>query len=72
MRVRYKMAGDNRYQTKCDLTKVKAEKVYKDLYQNALCQWAELVGEDDYDYMEVIKSFDHSEIANTLYTVFGR
>ena len=46
-------------QARCDLEDWQAKKLFKSLFSNGLCEWAELVGEDDDNYMDVLDSFDH-------------
>ena len=58
MRVRYQMVG-GQVQARCDLEDWQAKKLFKCLFSNGLCEWAELVGEDDDNYMDVLDSFDH-------------
>lgn len=53
MRVRFQIAGRIRYEAKCDLTERQARKLFNELKEDGLCEWAELVGEDDDDYMEI-------------------
>ena len=65
------MAGSLSWQTVCDLTDKEAKDLYDKLHKNALCKWAELVGEDDDNYMQVLKSFDQTRLANTTYELFG-
>jgi len=49
----------------------KARRLFKDLFGNGRCEWAELVGEDDDNYMDVLESFDHTMIARTFAELFG-
>lgn len=69
MRVRYQMAGQQSYTAECDLTNKEAKKKFEALKKNALCEWAELVGEEDENYMEILKYFDHTEMARKVYKV---
>lgn len=71
MRVRYQMVGMPQSIAKCDLEDKKAKRLYKDLFGNGRCEWAELVGEDDDNYMDVLESFDHTMIARTFAELFG-
>ena len=71
MRVRYELANSPIVQAECDLSEKEAKKLYNKLKENTLCKWAELVGEDDNNYMEVLESFDHTLLANTVYDLFG-
>lgn len=71
MRVRYEMAGDSSCTAECDLTEKQARKRFEELKKNALCKWAELVGEDDDDYMEVLEDFDHTKLANIMKSIIG-
>ena len=68
MRVRYKMVGFQPVAC-CDMGERKARRLFKDLSTKGLCEWAELVGEDDDNYMDILDSFDHSDIARTMYKV---
>jgi len=65
MRVRYQMYGSD-VQARCDMTPVLAKRFFKDLRHDGLCKWAELVGEDDDDYMEVLDSFDKTKLAVSM------
>ncbi|MCQ2270995.1 MAG: hypothetical protein MJZ52_07205 [Bacteroidales bacterium] len=69
MRIRYEMF-ENGHGTgdcvECDLSDKQAKRKFKDLSKNARCGWAELVGEDDDNYMEIIDEFDHIDIAQTI------
>ena len=69
MRVRYQMAGDPTYTAVCDLEDKKAQKMYRDLQKNGLCEWGELVGEDDDNYMDILESFEQIEMARKLKSV---
>ena len=74
MRVRYQMYKSGfplAIECKCDMTNKQAEKFYKDLSENVRCGWAEMVGEDDDNYMDVIKSFYHEKTAVFLTQMFG-
>lgn len=71
MRVRYEIAGRRGSEAKCDLTERQARKLFNELKADGLCEWAELVGEDDDDYMEVIEMFDHTEQARIIKAMFG-
>ena len=59
------------YQARCDMDERKARKLYKNLFSNGMCEWAELVGEDDDNYMEVLDSFDHIRLARSLAQIMG-
>lgn len=66
MRVRFEMYDHGQgtgVQCECDLTKRQAKRKFKELSKNGRCAWAELVGEDEDNYMEIIDSFDHIGIA---------
>ena len=65
MRVRYQFVGSG-YQAKCDMSDKKARKFFDELSRKGLCEWAELVGEDDDNYMEILDSFDHTKIARAF------
>ena len=77
MRVRYQMAGQMRYTAECDLTTRKAKELFNSLKKGGECEWAELVGEDDDDYMDILDSFDHPDadrihaMMESLRKVFG-
>lgn len=75
MRVRYKMYGSELYKAECDLSDKQAKKIFKDLQNNPLCLWSELVGEDDDNYMDVIDSYDGdlnlAKNVSMLMEVFG-
>lgn len=70
MRVRYQMVGRD-IQAKCDMEEWMARKFYKNMFSNGLCKWAELVGEEDNNYMDVLESFDHTNIANAFGEILG-
>ncbi len=70
MRVRYQMVGSD-VVAKCDMEDRKARRLYKDLFSNGLCEWAELVGEDDDNYMDVLESFDHIDLARSMAKIVG-
>lgn len=57
MRIRYQMLNQESV-AECDLTDKEANKRFNELKKNQRCVWVELVGEDDHNYMEIIKSFD--------------
>ena len=61
MRVRYQMAGQMSYTAECDLATRKAKALFNSLKKEPECEWAELVGEDDDDYMDILDSFDHPD-----------
>lgn len=61
MRVRYQLAGDECYTAECDLTEKAARKRYEDCKKNGICIWAELVSEEDGNYMEIIESFENRD-----------
>ena len=65
MRIRYQMAREAGVAI-CDLSEKKARQIYSELERDGLCEWAELVGEDDDNYMEVLESFDHIESARRV------
>ena len=66
MRVRFQMAGTDDYQVKFYDLKKSAHKFYEKLKEDSLCEWAELVGDDEDDYMEVIESFEQIEHARSV------
>lgn len=70
MRVRFQYPEES-YQAICDLTEKKARRIFEELKTDLLCSWAELVGEDDEDYMEVLDSFDNEQRAAILHRTFG-
>ena len=70
MRVRYQMAGQSSC-ARCDMSEKAARKFFEELAHNGRCEWAELVGEDDDDYMEVLGSFDHIKLARVLAEIMG-
>ena len=70
MRVRYQMVGKNAVAV-CDLTEKKARQMYKELSETGFCEWAELVGEDDDNYMDILDSFDHIKLARMLKSIVG-
>lgn len=61
-RVRYKMYGED-VRAECDLTDKQARKLYDTLKIEGACLWAELIGEDDHNYMDVLEAFDHPQNA---------
>ena len=65
MRVRYQMV-DGSPMSRCDLTEPDARRLYKNLFSNGLCMWAELVGEEEDNYMDVLESFDHEVLARSM------
>ena len=76
MRVRFEMYKNGLgqgYQAKCDMTEKKAKKLFATLSNNLRCGWAELIAEEDYEgeYMSVIESFDHIEVAKSLTSLLG-
>ena len=70
MRVRYQMDGQNAV-ARCDMSPGRARKLFEELSHKGLCEWGELVGEDDDDYMEVLDSFDHVKFARTIAEIMG-
>lgn len=75
MRVRYEMYENGvgvGYQAICDLSTGKANKLFDELSRNGCCGWVELVGEDDENYMEVIKSSEHIDLAKRVSLQFGK
>lgn len=69
MRVRYEHVGRGGYQAECDLTEKKAKKRFEELKKDGLCEWVELVGEDDGDYMKVLDYYDKTELARRFYCI---
>ena len=57
------MAFDDYYTAKCDMSDKSAKKLFNSLRNNLTCEWAELVGEDDDNYMDILDAFDHFEQA---------
>jgi hypothetical protein len=73
MRVRYQMAGQE-MQAVCDMTEKKAREMFDKLKNygsssKGFCEWAELVGEDDDNYMDILDSFDHIKQAQMLFKI---
>lgn len=69
MRVRYEMYKNGfglGYQAKCDLTEKQAKKLFNELKENAVCGWAELVSEEENNYMEVIEEFEKIKLAKKI------
>ena len=60
MRVRYQKINQST-QAECDLTEKQAKRIFSDLKQDSLCLWAELVGEDEDNYMEILDQFDQDK-----------
>ena len=71
MRVRYQMVGQSGWSAECDLTEKKARALYEKLKTKGFCEWGELVGEDDDNYMDVLESFDHIKLARSLHKIVG-
>lgn len=71
MRVRYQMAGQATWSAVCDMPDKKAKKLFEDLKTNALCEWAELVGEEDDNYMDILDEFDHIRLARMVKSIVG-
>lgn len=67
MRVRYQMAGQT-YTAVCDLTDKKAVTLFRKVCADGRCEWAELVGEDDDNYMEILDAYDNP-MAMKLYRI---
>lgn len=63
MRVRYQLYKQSitHWSAECDLTEKQARKRFEELKLSDTCLWAELVGEDDDNYMDILDSFDHTE-----------
>ena len=53
------------------MTSKAARKFFDELSHKGLCEWAELVGEDDDDYMDVLDAFDHIKIARMFGKIMG-
>ena len=70
MRVRYQMVGQSPV-ARCDMEPRRARKFFGELSHKGLCEWAELVGEDDEDYMVVLDDFDHVKMARMLASIMG-
>lgn len=66
MRIRYQMAGAGSYVAECDLSEKEAKKRFESLKRDALCEWGELIGEEDENYMEVLEDFDHTRLARIM------
>lgn len=69
MRVRYQMAGDGSYRAECDLSEDKARKLYETVKRNGECMWAELVGEEEENYMDILEQYDNTEQAMRLHAI---
>lgn len=69
MRVRYQMLNQESV-AECDLTDKEANKRFNELKKNQRCLWVELVGEDDHNYMEIVKSFDQPQDVIKVQRVF--
>lgn len=65
MRVKYQFVGQS-YQVHCDLSEKKARKLFEQLKQNGLCEWVELIGEEEDNYMEIIDQYDKTFIARSI------
>jgi hypothetical protein len=70
MRVRYQLAG-KAVETKCDMSEKKARTFYENLKSNALCEWAELVGEEDDNYMEILEDYENIKLARMIKSIIG-
>ena len=70
MRVRYQMVGQSSC-ARCDMSEKATRKFFEELSHTGRCEWAELVGEDDEDYMKVLESFNHIEFARTIAEIMG-
>lgn len=69
MRIRYELYRNGQGTgniVECDLTKRQAKKKFKELKNDVRCGWAELVGEEDDNYMDILDSFDHVSTAREL------
>ena len=71
MRIRYQFVGDCTYSVACDLPDKKAKAEFERLKKDGFCEWAELVGEDDENYMDILDQFDKTDEARKLYKVFS-
>lgn len=71
MRVRYKIVGQEPA-ARCDMEDNLAKRLYKNLFSNGRCEWAELVGEDDGNYMDILESFDHEKLARSIAEIIGK
>lgn len=71
MRIRYQMVGNNWYTAECDLSDRKAKNRFKELKEHGLCEWVELVGEDDDNYMEILESYDKTKTARMIAMIMG-
>ena len=70
MRVRYQMVGQQAC-AECDMSDRAAKHLYDELSHKGLCEWAELVGEEDNNYMDIIDSFDHIKVARMFGKIIG-
>lgn len=69
MRVRYEMYKNGYgtgFQSKCDLSEKQARKLFEQLKEDATCGWAEIIGEDEDNYMEVLEEFEKINLARTI------
>lgn len=71
MRIRYKMANEPTDRAICDLTDSTAKRKYKEICKNGFCEWAELVGEEDHNYMDVLEQYDNSKTARMIYSIMN-
>ena len=53
------------------MTEKAARKKFEELKADALCEWAELIGEDDDNYMEVLEDFGQTKLANIMKSIIG-
>lgn len=72
MRVRYQMIGEQ-VVAECDLTEKKARSLFNDLKTKALCEWGELVAEEEEEggYMEVLEDFDNIRLSRVIKSIIG-
>lgn len=71
MRIRYQKVGMASYHAECDLPDRQAHKRFNELKEDGLCEWVELVGEDEEDYMEVLDCYDKTKTARMIASIIG-
>lgn len=62
MRVRYQYI-DQDVHAECDLSDRQAKKRFLQLKADGLCEWVELVGEDEENYMDILDAHDKTKEA---------
>ena len=71
MRVRYQMVNQSGWSAECDLSERQAKKRFAELKEHGLCEWVELVGEDEDNYMDVLDSYDKTKEARMIAEILG-